>query len=119
MIPNLEKKILKLHNKMNKHKEIKGSVLVKEDGIHISSDIPMNLMERRRLSAHIATLFKYICKKNKQNEAKIHLENGVNLYMKSIPSKKIILTSLTDNAASTKLNKLMDNYSKKFEKVFY
>ena len=120
MTLSLEEKILKLHTKMNSHKQIKGSLLVKDDGIHISSNIPKSL-ERRKLSAHIATIFRYICKKNQQNEdeVKISLENGVNLYMKYIPSKKIILTSLTDNASSPRLKMLMNYYSKEFQDVFF
>ena len=119
MTLSLEHKIMQLHKKMNSHQEIKGSILVKDDGIHISSNIPMESTERRRLSAHIATIFRYISKKNKQDEAKVRLENGINIYMKYIPSKKIILTSITDNAASPELNKLMQHYSKQFQEVFY
>ena len=118
MTLSLEDKIMELHKKMNIHEQIKGSMLVKDDGIHISSNLPESL-ECRRLSAHIATIFRYVSKKNQQNEAKIRLENGVNLYMKYIPSKKVILTSLTDNASSTKLKMLMNYYSKEFQDVFF
>ncbi|MHA1298665.1 MAG: hypothetical protein ACTSO9_04380 [Candidatus Helarchaeota archaeon] len=115
--PSLETKIKQIHKKMNTHELIKGSILTKEDGLHISSNIPFESHERRKISAHIATIFRYISKKCKTDEARVQLTNGVNLYMKYIPQKKVILTSLTNNAASPELFKLMNHYSKEFQNI--
>ncbi|MHA1379565.1 MAG: hypothetical protein ACTSRG_14420 [Candidatus Helarchaeota archaeon] len=103
---------------MNAHKQIKGSILIKDNGMHISSDIALKNSERRKISAHVATIFRYISKKNKAEEAKIHLENGINLYIKRIPSKKLLLTTITDNATSPILTYLMHHYSNELKKIF-
>ncbi len=113
---NLEDKMEKLHLQMNLHEQVKGTILLRANGIHVSSKLS-NGFDSRRLSAHIATIFRYISKKNQAEEAKIQLENGIDLFMKSIPSRKIILTSITNNATSPELNALMDRFAKEFQDI--
>ncbi len=115
---NVEEKMKIIHNKMNKHKQIKGSILIRDNGLHISSKLPGEKYENRKISAHIATIFRHMSKKIKSNEAKIRLTNGVNLYIKHIPNKKMLLASITDNAASPILKGLMVRYSRKIHNIF-
>ena len=114
----LKTKLKEIHAQMNVHDQIKGSILVKDDGRHISSIIPCKKSKTKMVSAYIVDLFRYISNINKKNEVKIRLENGFYLYMKRMPSQKIILTSLTDNASSPELKTLMDRYSREFLSVF-
>ncbi|MFX0134915.1 MAG: hypothetical protein ACFFDN_14840 [Candidatus Hodarchaeota archaeon] len=114
---NLEEKMEIIHHQMNQHKQIKGSILIRDNGLHISSKLPEK-SESRKISAHIATIFRHISKKIRSNEVKIRLENGVNLFIKQIPNKKILLTTITDNAATPNMKKLMDRYSRKFHNIF-
>ena len=115
---NLEDKMKTIHYKMNNHKQIKGSILIRDNGLYISSKLPSEKFENRKISAHIATIFRHISKKIQSDEAKICLENGINLYIKQIPHKNILLTTITDNASISTLKRLMDRYSKEFYNIF-
>ncbi len=106
-----------LHQEINAHKLIKGSLLLKDNGLHISSNLPDALPKGRYLSAHIASVFRYFKAMIDINELDFKLW-GTHVHLKHIPSKKVILTTMTENANSPHLKRLMQRYTRKFEKLF-
>ncbi|NVM53253.1 MAG: hypothetical protein HWN66_06080 [Candidatus Helarchaeota archaeon] len=115
---NLEVKMEILHRRMNNHEEIKGSILLRDNGLHISSNIPPELPEGRKLSAYIANIWRHLYKINDLDEGIFRLKDGIQVYMKYIPSRKIILTTLSNNADDSSMKELMKNYSKLFQNIF-
>ena len=114
---NVETKMTILHHKMNLHQLIKGTILSKENGMHVSSNIPTQLEEGRKLAAYITHAFRLINRINKTNEATLRFHNGMQFFIKKIPSRNLILTAITDDAESPNLARLMNHYCTQFEKV--
>ncbi|MHA1145111.1 MAG: hypothetical protein ACTSRW_10270 [Candidatus Helarchaeota archaeon] len=114
---DVETKMTILHHKMNVHHLIKGSILCRDDGVHVSSNIPTDLDEGRKLAAYITHAFRLINKINKTNEATLKFNNGMQFFVKHIPDRKLILTALTDRADSPRLSKLMNHFSNEFQKA--
>ncbi|MHA1797288.1 MAG: roadblock/LC7 domain-containing protein, partial [Candidatus Helarchaeota archaeon] len=109
-------KMQALHYKLNAYKSIKGTLLFKDNGLHVSSNIQNP--ESRRLAALYAGIFRTINRIERVHEAQIRLKNGLSLYMKKIPSKKVVLTALSDEADSKSVKTLMKLYARMFRNAF-
>ena len=113
---DLEVKMKILHRRLRRNPQIKGSILLHENGLHISSNIPKELPETRRLSAALANIWRQLYKNNDLNEGNFHLKQ-FQFFMKSIPSKKIILTLISDNPEAPGLQEQLTHYSQIFQKI--
>ena len=112
---NLEEKMSALHQNMNSHHQIKGSMLIKSNGLHVSSNNTM--AHPRKFAALFAGMFKMIDTLGKVNEASLRLKNGTSVYLKEV-SNKVILATLTDNYDSERVKRLTDYYVRKFQNIF-
>ena len=75
------------HQRLNRNNQVKGSILCRESGEHISSNIPEGLPGEQELSACIAKVFHEIYKCNGFDEGSFHLKDKVQFYLRYIPSK--------------------------------
>ena len=92
-------------------------MLCKEDGLHVSSNLPTNMDEGRRLSAYVTHAFRLINKLNKTDQATMRFRKGMQLYIKRIPSHNLILTAFTDRTDSSIMDHIMDKFSQDFVKA--
>ncbi len=111
---NLEEKMSALHQNMTSHQQIKGSMLVRHNGLHISSS---QLPESRKLAALFAGMYKTINVIEKVSEATVRMRNGTSVYLKEV-SDKIILATVADSHESERVKKLTDYYVRKFQNIF-
>ena len=114
---NLEEKMKDLHKEVIAHEPIEGSILLKDNGLHISSTFKLESFEKRRLSAEIAHVFRYFNKIGGVQDLTFKM-NGVHLHLKHLPSRKLIFTTVTKPADFPKLDMLMSLYSKEFQAIF-
>ncbi|MDD1778400.1 MAG: hypothetical protein LUQ65_09565 [Candidatus Helarchaeota archaeon] len=105
-----------LHQRLNRNPQIKGSILLHENGLHISSKVPKELPDTRRLSAALANIWRQLYKSNYLNEGNFHLKQ-FQFFMKSIPSKKVVLTLISDNPEAPGLQEQLAHYSQLFQKI--
>lgn len=86
--------------------------------MHISSNIPTNLEDGRKLAAYVTQAFRLINKitSNTPNTI-LRFHQGLNMYVKQIPSRGLILTVLTSDEDSPLLEELMNQYSKQFQMI--
>ena len=113
----IETKMEILHELMNKHEQVKGTILLRENGLHLSSIVPQDMPGNRRLSAGIAEVFRHLYKPNGLDEGYFQLKNESAFYMKQIPSKKAILTIMTDKVNSPNLVGLIAQFSRMFQNI--
>jgi len=114
---NLEEQMDQLHHQLNKYKLIQGSLLLTDNGLHISSKLPEELPEHRYISAEIARIFRYFKQISGISELDFKLW-GTHIHLKYIPSKQVILTTMTNQSNSPHLKRIMQRYSQKFESLF-
>lgn len=112
---NLEEKMSALHQNMNNHQQIKGSMLMRNNGLHVSSNT--NMAHPRKSAALFAGMFKMINQLGKVNEATLRLKNGTSVYLKEV-SDKVILATLADSYDSERVKRLSDYYVRKFQNIF-
>jgi len=113
---DLEVKMGILHQRLSRNPQIKGSILLHENGLHISSNLPKELPEHRRLSAALANIWRQLYKTNDLDEGNFHLKQ-FQFFMKYIPSKKVILTLISDNPEGPGLSQQLAHYSQIFQKI--
>jgi predicted regulator of Ras-like GTPase activity (Roadblock/LC7/MglB family) len=113
---NLEMKMEILHQRLSRNPQIKGSILLHENGLHISSNIPKELPESRRLSAALANIWRQLYKTNNLDEGNFQLKQ-FQFFMKAIPSKKVILALISDNTEGPELQMQLARYSQIFQRI--
>ncbi|NHI91830.1 MAG: hypothetical protein EAX96_04965 [Candidatus Lokiarchaeota archaeon] len=113
---DIERKMQTLHYRLNAYNSIKGTILLRDNGLHISSTIKKP--ESLKLAAIFAGMFKTVKRIEDVDEAQFRLNNGLSLYMKELPSKKVILTALSDEPNSRNVKALMNFYSRMFQNIF-
>jgi len=114
---NLEVKMEILHQRLNRHHQVKGSILLRDNGLHISSKIPSDMPEGRTLSAYLANVWRKIYRVNELEEGAFQMTDGTQIHLKHIPSKKIILTTLSKDADDRSLKEIMNHYSSLFQNI--
>ena len=113
----LEGMMKQLHDQMNQYEQINGSILLRENGLHISSRISNELLDKRRVAANIANLFQYFKRINKGDEVNIQMNCSSGLYMKYIPSQKVILSVFCNGTNSNNLKDLINHFSLEFQNI--
>lgn len=113
---NLEVEMELLHKRLSRNPQIKGSILLHENGLHISSNVPKELPETRRLSAALANIWRQLYKANDLDEGNFHLKQ-FQFFMRSIPSKKVILAIISDKPEAPGLQEQLTHYSQIFQKI--
>ncbi len=114
---NLEVKMEILHQKLNHHQQIKGSILLRDNGLHLSSKVPSDMPEGRTLSAYLANVWRQLYRVNELEEGTFQMTDGTRIYLKHIPSKKLILTTLSKDTDDRSLRVLMNHYSSLFQQI--
>ena len=114
---NVERQMQTLHYRLNAYGSIKGTILLRENGLHISST-NLQKPESRKLAAIFAGMFKTVKRIEDVDEATFRLNNGLSVYMKELPNKKAILTALSDESNSRNVKALMNFYSRMFQNIF-
>ena len=114
---NVERQMQTLHYRLNAYGAIKGTLLLRENGLHISST-NLKKPESRKLAAIFAGMFKTVKRIEDVDEAQFRLNNGLSVYMKELPNKKAILTALSDESNSRNVKALMNFYSRMFQNIF-
>ena len=115
---NLEVKMEILHQSLNNHPQIKGSILLRDNGLHLSSKVPSDMPASRTLSAYLANVWRQLYRVNELEDGIFQMTDGTRFYLKHIPSKNIILTTLSENADDRSLKQLMNHYSTLFLGIF-
>jgi hypothetical protein len=115
---NLEERLNNLHDKINIEGQVKGSLLIRSNGLHISSKLDHNspVNESRKLAANIAWIFRYFNKLDDLEALSFKLK-GIHFHLKYIPSKKVIFTVMTETAESPALEKIMKRYALKLQQI--
>lgn len=113
---NLEVKMEILHHRLSRNPQCKGSILLHENGLHISSNVPKELSEPRRLSAALANIWRQLYKPNDLDEGNFHLKE-FQFFLKHIPSKKVILTLISDSPEVSGLQEQLARYSQFFQNI--
>ena len=111
---NLEVKMEILHQRLNSHHNVKGSILLRDNGLHISSKIPSDMPEGRTLSAYLANVWRQLYRVNELEEGDFQLKDGTQIHLKHLPSKKIILTTFSKDADERRQKELLNHYSSAF-----
>ena len=111
---NLEEKMSALHQNMVSHHQIKGSMLVRNNGLHVSSN---QVPESRKMAALFAGMYKTINVIEKVSEATVRMKNGTSVYLKEV-SDKVILATVADSYDSERVKRLTDYYARKFQNIF-
>jgi len=111
---NLERKMEILHQRLNKNAQVQGSILLRENGLHLSSILPPNIPKGRELSAYLANVWRHLYKINEESEGIFRMKYGLQVYMKYIPSKNLLLTTLSPDADDPSMKELMNHYSTLF-----
>ena len=106
-----------LHQKINRHQQIKGSILLRDNGLHLSSKIPSDMPDGRTLSAYLANVWRQLYRVNELDEGMFQMTDGTRIHLKHIPSKKLILTTLSQNADDQSLKALMKHYSTLLQQI--
>ena len=115
-IKNLETKMELLHDEINSRESVKGSILIGENGLHVSSKLPNAMHETRVLSAHLARVFRYFNQISELSDFSFKI-GDTHFHMKHIPSKKLLLTTLSESANPPQLQELMNWYSRVFQNI--
>ena len=110
----LTQKMENLHNQICAFDQIKGSLLLRENGSYISSKIPSEIPEGHQLAPHIAHIFQYFHELSGIEEFTFKFK-GTHLHLKHIPSKGMILTAFTDTLSAPKLQEIINRYAVEFE----
>ena len=110
----LEQKMNIIHNNIQKIGSIKGSILLKENGLHVSSH---GFSDKRRLAANIAKLCKYFRRMNNCSEINVQLNDGSIFYIKHLPSSKLILTTIFTGNFTKNINNIMNSFSQEFKNL--
>ena len=114
---NLETKMANLHQELSTHESIQGSLLIKDNGLHISSNVDLDNQEKRKLAANIAHIFRYFYNLCQVEELDFKWR-GLYLYLKHIPAKNLILTTIGTRADIPNLKELTNHYSQAFLNIF-
>ncbi|MHA1269623.1 MAG: roadblock/LC7 domain-containing protein [Candidatus Helarchaeota archaeon] len=112
----LELQLKNLHERIIQYEQIKGSLLIRKNGLHLSSKIPIG-MDSRRLSANIAHLYNLFRRINKGKEVCINLYDGNGVYIRELKNSKVILTLLINKTGLNEIKELIYGFSEEFNNI--
>jgi len=114
---NLEVEMAHLHHQIHRHKGVRGSILLRDNGLHVSSQVPSIIPHPRKLSAYLAHIWHSLYKNNESSEGSFHLKDQFHVYLKHIPSKKLLLVLFCERKPPLNLRIFINYYSNLFKNL--
>ncbi|TFG04446.1 MAG: hypothetical protein EU536_04600 [Promethearchaeota archaeon] len=107
-----------LHQRLNKSAQVKGSILLRENGLHLSSILPPNIPQRRQLSAYLANVWRQLYKSYEETEGIFRIKDDIQVYMKYLPSKNLLFSTFSSPANDSSMKEIMNHYASLFTNLF-